>query len=142
MSADKRSRFGFVTNPRIQFKYAFLNSLFVSGVILLTNLVVVYRLRSFTFQSEVEMDNLLLNNIIEFTVQLGIISFLMAFVVTFFSSLVITHRFVGPFVSINRYVEALINNKFDEPLNLRTSDEMHEISGKLKILGQKLKDKS
>ncbi|MCK6599699.1 MAG: hypothetical protein L6Q37_15140, partial [Bdellovibrionaceae bacterium] len=77
MSADKRSRFGFVTNPRIQFKYAFLNSLFVAGVILLTNLVVVYRLRSFTFQSEVEMDNLLLNNIIEFTVQLGIISFLM-----------------------------------------------------------------
>ncbi|NUM58557.1 MAG: hypothetical protein HUU56_07995 [Bdellovibrionaceae bacterium] len=142
MSADKRSRFGFVTNPRIQFKYAFLNSLFVAGVILLTNLVVVYRLRSFTFQSEVEMDNLLLNNIIEFTVQLGIISFLMAFVVTFFSSLIITHRFVGPFVSINRYVDALINNKFDEPLNLRTSDEMHEISGKLKILGQKLKDKS
>ncbi|MCK6597065.1 MAG: hypothetical protein L6Q37_01770, partial [Bdellovibrionaceae bacterium] len=65
-----------------------------------------------------------------------------AFVVTFFSSLIITHRFVGPFVSINRYVDALINNKFDEPLNLRTSDEMHEISGKLKILGQKLKDKS
>jgi hypothetical protein len=48
---------------------------------------------------------------------------------------------VGPFISINRYVEGLINDKFDEPLNLRTSDEMHEVAGKLKTLGEKLKNR-
>ena len=143
MSANNRSSFGFVSNPRVQFKYALLNSLFVSGVIFLTNLIVVYRLRSFAGdQSDYEVDSTLLNNMTDFTLQMGIISFLMAFIVTFFSSLIITHRFVGPFVAINRYVEALIKNKFDEPLNLRTSDEMHEIAGKLKTLGEKLKTQS
>jgi hypothetical protein len=143
MSANNRSSFGFVSNPRVQFKYALLNSLFVSGVIFLTNLIVVYRLRSFAgSQSDYEVDSTLLNNMTDFTLQMGIISFLMAFIVTFFSSLIITHRFVGPFVAINRYVEALIKNKFDEPLNLRTSDEMHEIAGKLKTLGEKLKTQS
>lgn len=143
MSANNRSSFGFVSNPRVQFKYALLNSLFVSGVIFLTNLIVVYQLRSFAGdQSDYEVDSTLLNNMTDFTLQMGIISFLMAFIVTFFSSLIITHRFVGPFVAINRYVEALIKNKFDEPLNLRTSDEMHEIAGKLKTLGEKLKTQS
>lgn len=143
--ADKNGRnyFGFVSNPRIQFKYAFLNSLFVSGVILLTNLIVVYRLRSFASnQGDIEVDTTFLYNLTDFTIQLGLITFLVSFIVTFFSSLVITHRFVGPFISINRYVEALINDKYDEPLNLRTSDEMHEVAGKLKTLGEKLKSKN
>lgn len=143
--ADKSGRnyFGFVSNPKIQFKYAFLNSLFVSGVILLTNLIVVYRLRSFASQqSDTEIDTTFLYNLTDFTIQLGLITFLVSFIVTFFSSLVITHRFVGPFISINRYVDGLINDKFDEPLNLRTSDEMHEVAGKLKTLGEKLKSKS
>lgn len=137
-----RNFFGFVSNPKIQFKYAFLNSLFVSGVILLTNLIVVYRLRSFAGnQGDTEIDTTFLYNMTDFTIQLGLVTFLISFIVTFFSSLVITHRFVGPFISINRYVEGLIHDKFDEPLNLRTSDEMHEVAGKLKTLGEKLKNR-
>lgn len=143
MSADNRNYFGFISNPRIQFKYAILNSLFVSGIILLINLIIVYRLRSFASnQTDLDIDSAFLYNMTDFTIQLGIITFLISFVVTFFTSLIITHRFVGPFISINRYVDALINNKFDEPLNLRTTDEMHEIVAKLKTLGDKLKSKS
>lgn len=142
MASPARNYFGFISNPRIQFKYAILNSLFVSGVILLTNLIIIYQLKSFTSnQGDYEIDTGLLKNMTDFTLQLGIICFLMSFIVTFFSSLIITHRFVGPFIAINRYVEGLINNKYDEPLNLRNTDEMHEIAGKLKILGEKLKEK-
>ena len=140
MSAKNRKTFGFVSHPKIQFKYAILNSLFVSGVILLSNLLVVYRLRNYADnQSDVEMDTALLYNITDFTMQMGFLTFLVSFFITFFSTIIITHRFVGPFISINRYVDSLINSKFDEGLNLRTSDEMHEIAGKLITLGDRLK---
>lgn len=140
MSAKNRKTFGFVSHPKIQFKYAILNSLFVSGVILLSNLLVVYRLRNYADnQSDVEMDTALLYNITDFTMQMGFLTFLVSFFITFFSTIIITHRFVGPFISINRYVDSLINSKFDESLTLRTSDEMHEIAGKLITLGDRLK---
>ena len=140
MSAKSRKTFGFISHPRIQFKYAILNSLFVSGVILLSNLLVVYRLRNYAdSQSDIEMDTALLYNITDFTMQMGFLTFLVSFFITFVSTIVITHRFVGPFISINRYVDSIINGKFDEGLNLRTSDEMHEIAGKLKTLGDRLK---
>lgn len=140
MSAINRKALGFISHPKIQLKYAILNSLFVSGVILLSNLLVVYRLRSYADnQSDIEMDTALLYNITDFTMQMGFLTFLVSFFITFFSTIIITHRFVGPFVSINRFVDSLINAKYDENLTLRTSDEMHEIAGKLKTLGDRLK---
>jgi len=140
LSAKNRKTFGFISHPRIQFKYAILNSLFVSGVILLSNLLVVYRLRSYAdSQSDIDMDAALLYNVTDFTMQMGFLTFLVSFFITFVSTIVITHRFVGPFIAINRYVDSIISGKFDEGLNLRTSDEMHEIAGKLKTLGDRLK---
>lgn len=140
MSAKNRKTFGFLSHPKIQLKYAFLNSLFVSGVILLSNLLVVYRLRNYAdSQNDLEMDTALLYNITDFTMQMGFLTFLVSFFITFFSTVIITHRFVGPFISINRYVESLMNSKYDEKLNLRTSDEMHEIADKLISLGDRLK---
>lgn len=142
MSAKNRKTFGFISHPKIQFKYAILNSLFVSGVILLSNLLVVYRLRNYAdSQNDIEMDTVLLYNITDFTMKMGFLTFLISFLITFVSTIVITHRFVGPFISISRYVDGLINSKYDEGLNLRTSDEMHEIAGKLKTLGDRLKAK-
>lgn len=139
MSIKNRKAFGFISNRQIQFKYAILNSLFVAGVILLANLVVVYRLRTYAEgQSDIEMDTTLLYNITDFTMKMGFLTFAIAFVITFISTLVITHRFVGPFTAMNRYVDGLIDNKFDVPLNLRSSDEMHEVADKLKTLGQRL----
>lgn len=140
MSAKHRKTLGLISHPKIQLKYAILNSLFVSGVILLANLLVVYRLRGYADnQSDIEMDTALLYNVTDFTMQMGFITFLVAFLITFFSTIVITHRFVGPFVSISRYVDSLVSSKYDEDLNLRTSDEMHEIAEKLKTLGTRLK---
>jgi hypothetical protein len=140
LSAKNRKTFGFISHPKIQFKYAILNSLFVSGVILLSNLLVVYRLRSYAdSQSDIEMDTALLYNITDFTMQMGFLTFLISFFITFFSTIIITHRFVGPFISINRFVDSLITSKFDEQLVLRTTDEMHEIADKLKTLGERLK---
>lgn len=140
LSAKNRKKFGFISHPKIQFKYAILNSLFVSGIILLSNLLVVYRLRHYAdSQGDVEMETALLYNITDFTMQMGFLTFLVAFFITFFSTIIITHRFVGPIVAINRYVDSLIAAKFDENLNLRASDEMHEIAGKLKTLGDRLK---
>jgi len=142
LSAKNRKTFGFISHPRIQLKYAILNSLFVSGVILLSNLLVVYRLRNYAdSQNDIEMDTALLYNITDFTMQMGFLTFLISFIITFISTIVITHRFVGPFISINRYVDSIIANKFDEELSLRTSDEMHEIAGNLKTLGDRLKAK-
>lgn len=139
MSAKNRKTLGFISHPKIQFKYAFLNSLFVSGVILLSNLLVVYRLRNYAdSQSDIEMDTALLYNITDFTMQMGFLTFLVSFFITFFSTIVITHRFVGPFIAINRYVDNLMQSKYDEKINLRTSDEMHEIAGKLNSLGDRL----
>ena len=140
MSAKNRKLFGFLSHPKIQLKYAILNSFFVAGVILLSNLLVVYRLRQHAEgQSDVEMDTTLLFNITDFTMQMGFLTFMVSFFITFFSTIIITHRFVGPFIAINRYVDSLISSKFDDDLNLRTTDEMHEISAKLKTLGDRLK---
>lgn len=142
MSRDNRKSFGYISHPKIQFKYAFLNSLFVSGIILLANLIVVYQLRSYAqSQPESESDVAMLLNITDFTLKMGFMTFAVAFLITFFSTLIITHRFVGPFISINRYIESLLKDDFDAKLHLRDSDEVHEVAEKLKSLSVKLKNK-
>lgn len=137
MSKNSRSVIGFVSKPKQQLKYAFLNSLFISGFILLTNVLVMIRVRSMG-DTNSEFSTLVFD-ISDLLLQLGLISFLSAFIITFFSTIIITHRFFGPTISIDRYIDSLINKKFDASLNLRSTDEMHDIANKLIILGKELK---
>lgn len=137
MSRNNRSFFGFISRPKAQFKYAILNSLFISGVILLTNIIVVIRLRALSDNSN--EGSTIVFELTDLLIQLGSISFLSSFIITFFSTLVITHRFFGPTISIDRYIDSLINKKYDATLNLRTTDEMHDVAKKLIELGTELK---
>lgn len=137
MSKSNRSIFRFVSKPKEQLKYAFLNALFISGFILLTNIIVMIKVRSMEdINSEFSS---LVFSISDLLLQLGLISFLSSFIITFFSTIIITHRFFGPTISIDRYIDSLINKKFDASLSLRSTDEMHDIANKLVALGNELK---
>lgn len=137
MGKNNRSIYGFLSKPKQQLKYAFLNSLFISGFILLTNVLATLKVRSMGDANN-EFSSLVFD-ISDLLVHLGLISFLSAFIITFFSTIIITHRFFGPTISIDRYIDSLINKKFDASLNLRNTDEMHEIANKLLTLGSELK---
>lgn len=139
MSKNNRTIWGFVSKPKSQLKYAFLNSFFISGFILLTNIIVVLKIRSMGDDNN-EFSTLVFD-ISDLLIQLGVISFLSAFVLTFFSTIVITHRFFGPTIAIDRYIDSLINKKFDTSLHLRTTDEMHDTANKLLALGKELNKK-
>lgn len=139
MSKNNRTVWGFVSKPKSQLKYAFLNAFFISGFILLTNVLVVMKIRSLGDDNS-EFSTLVFD-ISDLLIQLGIISFLSAFIITFFSTIVITHRFFGPTIAIDRYIDSLINKKFDASLHLRTTDEMHDTANKLVQLGKELSKK-
>jgi hypothetical protein len=68
--------------------------------------------------------------------------FLAYTILSFFLSLVMTHRIFGPLVPIKRYINELKSGNFDAQLILRKHDHMKDLAEELKSLAAVLKQKS
>lgn len=66
---------------------------------------------------------------------LGFILFLMASVVR------ITHRYYGPIVSINRFLEGLIEGDYSRRVSIRKGDELQDLVAKLNIMAETLENR-
>ena len=62
--------------------------------------------------------------------------FLLFIVVTLYLSVTYTHKFYGPLVSINRFLDELNEGKNPEPIQLRTNDQLQDLAERLNRLSQ------
>jgi signal transduction histidine kinase len=62
--------------------------------------------------------------------------FIATFVVALVFIIFLTHRFVGPLVSISRFLRAHISGEQTSELKIRKNDELHEIVDLLNKLNQ------
>ncbi len=67
-------------------------------------------------------------------------SIILAFIgVTFYIAVHYTHKIYGPLVSINRFVDEMVDGKPPRRLTLREGDELTELVTKLNVLADKYK---
>jgi hypothetical protein len=59
---------------------------------------------------------------------------------TFYVAVHYTHKIYGPLVSINRFVDELVEGKTPSRLALRDGDELQDLASKLNILAEKYKN--
>jgi hypothetical protein len=70
-------------------------------------------------------------------------SIVLLFVVTtFYVAVHYTHKIYGPLVSINRFVDELLEERVPSKLALRDGDELQDLAGKLNELADKLRVKA
>lgn len=69
-----------------------------------------------------------------------VVLFLVFVIVMFFTVFKLTHRYYGPLVAINRYLDKLNAGEYNTSLALRRSDEFHDIAAKLNRLASRLRD--
>ena len=62
--------------------------------------------------------------------------FLLFIVVTLYLSVTYTHKFYGPLVSINRFLDELNEGKNPEPIQLRTNGQLQDLAERLNRLSQ------
>ena len=59
-----------------------------------------------------------------------------------FLGLVITHRYLGPMVPIQRHVKNLLEGKFEHSIQLRKNDQFKELADDLNRLAARLQNES
>jgi signal transduction histidine kinase len=76
----------------------------------------------------------------KFTTPMIMIGFVVVLFVatTIFVAVHYTYKFYGPLISINRFVDDLIEGKSPNRLVLRDGDELQELASKLNVLAEKL----
>ena len=52
-----------------------------------------------------------------------------------------SHRFLGPQISINRHIDALIDGDYASNCHIRRDDELHTVAGKLNDLAAALRER-
>jgi len=72
-------------------------------------------------------------------VSVMILLILIFVLLTLFLSIKYTHKIYGPLVSIHGFLDALLQNKQPERLQLRTHDQLKDLASKLNLLAEKLK---
>jgi len=119
----------YLTHPNIQLKYSFLAAITVSICVLLSHFVLFYFLSSFLFQvyQTDAQSAAQISKLVEMSAVFSFVLFLVIFFLTFFVSILITHRFLGPMISIRRHFERLKSGDFSRPLQVRRTDEVHDL---------------
>ena len=63
-------------------------------------------------------------------------------VLGFILSSVLSHRFLGPLVPIERFIRGLSEGNYDQVLTLRKTDELHGLANELNNLATKLREQA
>ncbi len=136
-----RKVFGFLSHPKIQLKYGFGFALFVSSTTMLINFIFV---RYFILQN-LSSDYGSVKNLDVILEKLPLYSSLLIFLICFFSVffclLFITHRFIGPAITIERVLGELHTGNYSNTIVLRNEDELKSIAEKVNQLSQELQRK-
>ncbi len=138
-SKNTRRPLGFVSHPRVQIKYGLLNALTISLLMTFVYLISFINLR--TLLDPAPRDELLYYSIkssITLMTWTAVLMTAAAFFLTFISTLILVHRFIGPAIPIRRFIDSLIQGERPQPLKLRRYDELGLVAEKLNELAEKL----
>lgn len=137
----------FLIRPKFQLKYMFyfwVSGLSIFGVFLALTFSKLNDLKyaignspAVDFGLQKQMNNTLLELII-----FALAAVLLFSVVTFFYSIIITHRVAGPMLAIKAFIDELIKGNYTYNRSLRQYDELHPIMDSVKELAEKLKNEN
>lgn len=140
MNQSKKINFrSYLSHPAKQIKYSFLVGVVLGSISFITNYYLYWKLTTFKWENDID-NNSLVKVMIKFNesiVENTMITFILSFGFSFVLMIVITHRFVGPFVAIKRFILANLNNENPKALKIRQTDEMHEIVELINLLAEK-----
>lgn len=144
MYAIKRRIFRtFVNNGKRQYFYGFANIFFVLFVILIIN--TIYLLK-FTEVSEIctlsggSINIEGMTGHMNFMIIGSLSGMLIAGILCFGFAILLTHRFFGPMIPINRHFDDMMKGNFDGQIQLRKDDELHDLCKRLNELTTELKE--
>ncbi len=144
--SSTRRPLGFISHPQIQIKYALLNAGFITLLMASIYAIAIINIRFMIDPPpQDELVYYALLNSFNLMTWTAVLMCTVAFSFTFISTLYITHRFIGPTVTIRRFIDQLMKGENPEPLKLRRLDELGLIAEKLNELRdaypQKMADK-
>ena len=132
--------------PKFQLKYMFyfwVSGISVLGVFLLLTYNKLTEVKA-AVSSSTNVDFVLqskVNSSIFEIIIYALITILVFTVITFFYSLIISHRIAGPMVAIKAFVDELVLGNYEYNRNLRKYDELHPLMESVKTLAERLRDK-
>lgn len=116
----------FLINPRFQFRASIL----VSALIFLTSNLMLTFAYSFLRADQNEI-------VLEYFFIVGILISITLSMISFFVTIIITHRVAGPILAIQRHIKATLEGK-SAHFNLRENDEFKELEEDMNSLNKKL----
>lgn len=131
----------FLSHPWKQAKYAFVIGVCLGLVNVLTLIFINYRMNNHKWEHSLDWQTiskvtLVLN---DYMMDAAIYGLMSGFLLSFGLMIYITHRFVGPYVSIKRFIDGHLKNENPEDLRVRKGDEIHEIVELINLLAKKKK---
>lgn len=133
---------GVMIEPKVQIKYALFNSIFVSFFVFMTHFLIVMKLQMIAdADPSLFIENEFLFGLLDFMKRASYLVALVAFCLVFMSTMIVTHRFVGPKVAILKFIDQLIDGSAQKPLSFRKADELTDIATKLNELQSHLGSK-
>lgn len=134
----------FLVRPQFQLKYMlyfWVSGLSIFGAYLAIIFVKLDELKFNIANSaavDFELQNKMNATIFDLII-FALVALLLFSVVTFFYSIIITHRVAGPMLAIKAYIDELAKGNYDYNRNLRQYDELHPIMDSVKSLAEQLK---
>lgn len=139
MSQNKIFFRSFLSQPWKQAKYAFLVGFCFSAVNLVSLYYVNFKLKNHSWEATVDWNTIskVSLELDSYSIDAAIYGTLIGFSISFGLMIYITHRFVGPYVSIQRFIVAHLKNEHPADLRIRKNDEIHEIVELINLLAKK-----
>ncbi len=139
MSQNKVLIRSILTHPWKQAKYAFVIAVCFALVNVLTLFFINFKLEKHSWDHALDWQTiskvtLVLN---DYMIDGAIYSLVIGFVLSFGIMIYITHRFVGPYVSIQRFIKSHLKNENPPDLRVRKNDEVHELIELINLLAKK-----
>ena len=144
MYAIKRRFFKkYFNNRQRQLLYGFANLFFVLFVILIINVIYLFKFSQVanvcvTSGGTIDLDTMTSHTNLLIYGSIG--GIIVAGALCFAFAILLTHRFFGPMVSINRHFDELMKGNFDARVEIRKDDELHELCDRLNAFTAELRE--
>ena len=131
----------YLSHPWQQIKYSLMAGAVIGITGIVFNIIFYFKLTHVKWERELDSHTITKVTLIikDLLFDIGLYSFLCGFLVTFGLIIFITHKFVGPYVSIKRFIAAVLKGENPKPLKVRKNDEVHEIVEMINLLASKMK---
>lgn len=129
----------FLSHPWKQAKYAFVIAICFALVNTLTLVFLHTKLQEYKWEHALDWQTLskVMLVLSDSMMDAALYGLLLGFILSFGVMIYITHRFVGPYISIKRFISAHLRNENPPDLRVRKGDEIHDVVELINLLAKK-----